>query len=94
LVQEAPQTVLTGGAGDDTLTDGSGDDSLSGGAGNDMLLGGDGNDTLSGDAGKDVLIGGMGTGTYGFVGRDDGKEVVNRQGSAPDACHRSDGGRP
>ena len=54
-------TVVTGGAGDDTLSGGGGNDILNGGNGNDTLIGGDGDDVLIGGAGADVHNGGAGT---------------------------------
>jgi uncharacterized protein (TIGR03118 family) len=61
------QTILDGGAGDDSIhagggTDivlgGPGDDSLFAGAGRDLLIGGTGRDRLHGNRGSDILIGG------------------------------------
>ncbi len=49
------QTVITGGAGNDTL---------SGGAGNDALICGIGNDVLNGGTGSDAMTGGVGNDTY------------------------------
>jgi Ca2+-binding RTX toxin-like protein len=71
------RSVLSGGAGDDTLTGGgendlllgqAGNDKLSGGAGNDLLVGGSGSDGLAGAAGNDVLVAGDIAGT---ITRDD-----------------------
>ncbi|WP_226621952.1 calcium-binding protein [Alloyangia pacifica] len=62
-------TLLTGGAGADTLGGGDGSDTLSGGAGDDSLLGyagddliygGDGGDTVHAGTGADTVIGGAG----------------------------------
>lgn len=53
-------TILDGGAGNDTLTGGVGDDVLLGQAGDDKLSGGKGRDVLVGGAGKDKLNGGDG----------------------------------
>jgi Ca2+-binding RTX toxin-like protein len=57
---KAPNQVLNGTAGDDTLNGGNGRDTLNGGAGNDTLTGGKGRDILKGDAGNDILTGGNG----------------------------------
>jgi Ca2+-binding RTX toxin-like protein len=51
-------SMIFGGAGNDTLI---------GGIGNDTLLGGDGNDTLIGGAGADTLIGGAGNDTASYA---------------------------
>ena len=73
-------TLLSGGAGNDTLnaTTGAsllvgndGNDTLNGGAGNDRLIGGAGNDTLNGGAGNDIIYGGQGNDTLnGGAGAD------------------------
>ena len=57
-------TVLDGGAGNDTLITSGGNDSISGGLGNDTIISGNGNDTIDGGAGNDWLIGGNGKDTY------------------------------
>ena len=66
------ETLIYGGAGNDTLTGGSGkntiyggagNDRITGGAGKDFLYGGDGNDTLNGGNGVDYLNGGTGVDT-------------------------------
>ena len=48
-------TVLSGGAGDDTLTGGTANDSLDGGEGNDVLDGGAGRDQIDGGGGNDQV---------------------------------------
>ncbi len=55
-------TVLYGGAGDDTIT---------GGGGNNFLDGGDGNDVLKGGTGRNVMVGGLGRDTLNGVKDDD-----------------------
>ncbi len=56
-------TVISGGAGNDTITGGTNLDQINGNAGNDSIVGGGGNDTISGDAGNDTVDGGAGTDT-------------------------------
>ncbi len=56
-------TVISGGAGNDTITGGANLDQINGNAGNDSIVGGAGNDTISGDAGNDAMDGGAGTDT-------------------------------
>lgn len=56
-------TLLIGGAGNDTLAGGGGADRLQGDAGNDVLLGRGGDDSLRGDSGKNTLSGGGGIDT-------------------------------
>ena len=53
-------SIIDGGAGNDTLTGGNGNDVLLGQAGNDSLSGRSGRDILVGGAGKDKLNGGDG----------------------------------
>jgi len=48
-------SVVTGGAGDDSLRAGDGADRLDGGAGNDAIDGGFGDDTITGGPGRDVI---------------------------------------
>ena len=69
-------SLLVGGAGDQTLTGGYGNDALSGLDGNDWLQGGDGDDLLSGGAGYDILHGGAGIDTVTYVGSDGGTGVT------------------
>jgi VCBS repeat-containing protein len=65
-------SVIDGGAGNDTLTDFSGGTNiLRGGTGNDYLKGNAGADTLSGDAGNDSLLGGTGNDTLDGGAGDD-----------------------
>jgi VCBS repeat-containing protein len=74
---------LVGGSGSDILLGGSGDDALNGGAGTDILLGGNGDDVLNGGAGTDILYGGNGSDTLnGGSGSDlldggNGNDVLN-----------------
>jgi len=65
----APQAIVFGGQGDDTIVGGlgedqlfggQGDDALNGGANRDYLYGGDGSDLLEGGEGLDHLYGGEG----------------------------------
>jgi len=56
----APDRVISGGGGHDSLRGGAGSDILSGGGGNDRLEGKGGNDRLRGGAGNDTLLGGLG----------------------------------
>lgn len=53
-------TILYGGAGNDTLIGGGGNDLLKGGGGNDFLFGGGGSNDLTGDPGQDTVLGGQG----------------------------------
>ena len=53
-------TLLSGGAGDDSLNGGGGDDTINGDADNDTLNGQGGDDILDGGDGNDVLFGGLG----------------------------------
>ncbi|HVT90462.1 MAG TPA: hypothetical protein VHD56_16530 [Tepidisphaeraceae bacterium] len=53
-------TVITAGAGNDTVHGGGGNDSIDGGGDNDNITGGAGNDTLAGGSGADSLNGGNG----------------------------------
>jgi len=71
ILVRAPDRVLNGGAGNDTVTGGAGNDTLSGGAGNDVLDGKGGDDRLRGGAGDDRLLGGAGSDwLYGHEGND------------------------
>lgn len=66
-------SVLIGGAGDDTLTGASGNDLLDGGGGADVLVGGGGKDILEGGSGGDAMAGGASDDTY-YV--DDGGDAI------------------
>ncbi len=57
-------SLLEGGAGNDTLIGGTGNDILIGGAGDDILIGGAGDDILIGGLGDDILIGGEGSNIF------------------------------
>ena len=57
-------SLLEGGAGNDTLIGGTGNDILIGGAGDDILIGGLGDDILIGGLGDDILIGGEGSNIF------------------------------
>ncbi|MDJ0389003.1 hypothetical protein QMO56_12840 [Roseomonas sp. E05] len=71
MLVRAPDRVLNGGAGNDTVAGGAGNDVLSGGAGNDVLDGKGGDDRLRGGAGDDRLLGGAGNDwLYGHEGND------------------------
>jgi Ca2+-binding RTX toxin-like protein len=54
------ESLINGGAGNDTLWGSSENDTLYGGAGNDQLYGNGGDDMMFGDGGNDVLWGGGG----------------------------------
>ncbi len=54
------KTILSGGAGDDTILGGAKQDILKGDAGHDLLEGGDLRDILFGSVGDDTLSGGIG----------------------------------
>jgi Ca2+-binding RTX toxin-like protein len=56
-------TVMSGGAGDDTLNGDTGNDILYGDTGNDTLNGGTGNDYMDGGTGNDTYVFGRGYGT-------------------------------
>ncbi|KAF5884565.1 cadherin domain-containing protein [Rhizobium sp. PEPV16] len=51
-------SVITTGAGNDTISGNDGNDTLNGGAGDDVIGGGSGNDTLIGGAGNDTIYDG------------------------------------
>ena len=76
LEQDAPNTRVFGGAGDDTLVGGYGNDELFGEDGDDSLDGSGGNDSIDGGSGDDYLMGGTdldyddATVTAGFFDRD------------------------
>lgn len=53
-------SVITGGAGNDTLTGSESFDTLNGGAGDDSLSGGAGDDSLAGGSDSDLIAGGTG----------------------------------
>jgi Ca2+-binding RTX toxin-like protein len=55
------QTMIDGGAGNDTLRGGDGNDTLDGGPGHDQILGSGGDDHLYGKGGNDRLDGGAGS---------------------------------
>ena len=66
-------SVITGGAGNDsllggskadTISGGTGDDTISGAAGADVITGGDGDDSITGGSGIDNLSGGSGNDTF------------------------------
>lgn len=72
VTHNAYMSLLTGGAGDDTIESGWGPNTIDGGAGNDSLVGegaddsisgGEGNDFIFGDLGEDTLASGPGTDT-------------------------------
>ncbi|MEY4980123.1 MAG: hypothetical protein RLZZ352_2393, partial [Pseudomonadota bacterium] len=58
------QSLLDGGAGNDSLIGGTSNDTLQGGQGSDTLQGGEGNDSLRGGEGADFMQGGAGSDTY------------------------------
>ena len=60
VINVSIESVLFGGAGNDTLSGGAGDDDIYGGAGNDTLSGGAGDDDIYGDGGDDTISGGAG----------------------------------
>jgi len=60
IVDLSINSMLHGGAGDDSLEGAQGDDLLFGGLGNDNLIGASGNDFLVGGAGSDRLVGSAG----------------------------------
>jgi Ca2+-binding RTX toxin-like protein len=85
-------TLLSGGAGNDSLTAATnGDSKLFGGSGKDVLLGKNGNDHLDGGGGNDLLIGGKGndvlkggSGSDKYVfGRGDGRDSIQEGSSDP-----------
>lgn len=89
-------SIMSGGAGNDTITGSDLNDSIDGGAGNDVLNGGAGADFITGGVGNDTINGGNGTDTVsGGLGDDsiscaetvlfqkgDGHDIVNPQSAA------------
>ena len=64
-------TILSGGAGNDTIYGGSGNDAINGGAGNDRIVAGAGNDSINGGTGNDTMYGNAGNDFFLSVERDD-----------------------
>lgn len=64
-------TVISGGAGSDTLAGGGGDDTIRGNAGPDVVLGRGGADRILGGGGDDILHGGRGRDLVRAAGGDD-----------------------
>ena len=82
-------TMISGGAGNDTLNGGTGRDSINGGAGadkiygnagNDLLIGGAGNDSIYGGAGKDYMAGSAGDDTIIAIGGNTGDSMEGDDG--------------
>jgi Ca2+-binding RTX toxin-like protein len=69
-------SLLFGGAGDESLIGDTGNDIVFGGSGDDLLQGGSGNDLLHGEAGDDRLEGGKGDDVYIF-NLGDGHDVIS-----------------
>ncbi len=65
---ESADSLLHGGAGNDTVRGHGGDDQLEGGTGDDALLGGGANDLLVGGTGADSLDGGAGNDIASYLG--------------------------
>lgn len=75
----APNAIINGGDGDDTIRGGKGDDVIHGGDGNDTIVGRRGNDMLFGDGGFNVIRGGDGLDVIvGGASRDELRGGVGR----------------
>ncbi|MES2846185.1 MAG: Hint domain-containing protein [Pseudomonadota bacterium] len=79
--EQAADTTITGGTGNDSLRGGDGADTITGAAGNDTIYGGTGDDVLTGGSGTDSLYGDDGNDTFIVGTGAQGEEIFGGSGT-------------